>query len=366
MPKSIDVTVVIPTFNERDNVEPLLDKLAVALADHGWEAVFVDDDSPDGTADAVREVAKRDPRVRCIQRIGRRGLSSAVVEGMLSSSADFFAVIDGDMQHDESVLPKMLATLRDDASVDVVVGSRYVDGGSFGDWDQKRIAISQFATKLAQRITKAELSDPMSGFFMIRRPAFESAVRQVSGQGFKILLDLFASSPEPLRYREVPFEFRTRVHGESKLDALVVWEYLMLLMDKTVGHIVPVRFAMFAAIGGFGVFVHFLALWALHRAMAVDFAWSQGIATFVAMTSNFYMNNILTYRDQRLTGFKALYGLLTFYAVCSLGAVANVGAAKFVFEADYTWWVAGGAGAIVGAVWNYAASSVFTWNKNRT
>jgi dolichol-phosphate mannosyltransferase len=355
--------VVIPTFNERDNIELLVQKLEQALEDHSWEAVFVDDDSPDGTAAAVRAIARRDSRIRCIQRVGRRGLSSAVIEGMLSSSADYFAVLDGDLQHDETLLPDMVGILQQDPNVDVVVGSRYVRGGGFGDWNSNRVAISRFATQLSRRITKVDLTDPMSGFFMIRRLALESVVHRISGRGFKILLDIFASSPRPLVYRELPFEFRARVHGESKLDALVVWEYFALILDKTVGHIVPVRFFMFGLVGGFGVFVHFMSLWLLNQGLEFAFVWSQVGATIVAMTSNFYLNNIFTYRDQQLKGWHALRGLLSFYAVCGFGVIANVGVASFVFEQDYTWWIAGGAGAVVGVVWNFAVSSVFTWKR---
>jgi dolichol-phosphate mannosyltransferase len=267
--------VVIPTFNERDNIELLVQKLEQALEDHSWEAVFVDDDSPDGTAAAVRAIARRDSRIRCIQRVGRRGLSSAVIEGMLSSSADYFAVLDGDLQHDETLLPDMVGILQQDPNVDVVVGSRYVRGGGFGDWNSNRVAISRFATQLSRRITKVDLTDPMSGFFMIRRLALESVVHRISGRGFKILLDIFASSPRPLVYRELPFEFRARVHGESKLDALVVWEYFALILDKTVGHIVPVRFFMFGLVGGFGVFVHFMSLWLLNQGLAISTIYSR-------------------------------------------------------------------------------------------
>ncbi len=355
-----ELTVVIPTFNESGNVAPLVARLHDVLAGLDWEAVFVDDDSPDGTAEAVRTVAQRDPRIRCLQRVGRRGLSTAVIEGALSSSAPYVAVMDADLQHDEALLPDMLKTLKADG-LDVVIGSRYVTGGGVGDWDGRRVAISGAAGRLSRLIVKADLTDPMSGFFMMRRDAFEAAVRRLSGQGFKILLDLFASSPRPLRFRELPYTFRLRTHGESKLDALVAWEYLMLILDKWAGHVVPVRFLLFAAVGGSGVLVHFAALWAALGPGGVAFAYAQTIATFVAMTSNFVLNNLLTYRDRRLKGWGFVRGLVSFYAVCSVGVVANVGVATFVHERDTVWWLAGGAGAVIGVVWNYAASAIFTW-----
>jgi len=360
--RAIELGVVIPTFNERDNLRPLLALLETALAGICWEAVFVDDDSPDGTANSVRAIAMEDPHVRVVQRIGRRGLSTAVIEGILASSAPYVAVIDADMQHDERLLPEMLKQLKA-GGLDIVVGSRYVDGGGVGEWDSMRLKMSQLATKLSRLIIKDDLSDPMSGFFMLRREAFDTAVRRLSGEGYKILLDLFASAPTPFKFKELPYQFRNRQFGESKVDSLVLWEYLMLIIDKLIGHIVPARFVMFGMVGGSGVVVHFFVLMALYKGMGTTFDWSQGLATFVAMNTNFFLNNMLTYRDKRLKGLGMVKGLLSFYAVCSVGLIGNVGIARFLFDNAYAWWAAAGAGVLVGIVWNYAATSVFTWRK---
>ena len=357
---AIELSVIVPSFNERDNVVPLIERLSESLAGIAWEIIYVDDDSPDGTAASVKALAQRDRHVRCIHRIGRRGLSTAVIEGIQASSAPYVAVIDADMQHDETLLPQMLAAIKSEG-LDIVVGSRYVAGGGVGQWDKGRVAMSGFATRLSRLVVSAELTDPMSGFFLIARPAFDRAVRRLSGQGFKILLDLFASSPTPYRFKELPYTFRPRIHGESKLDTLVAWEYLMLLLDKLFGRFLPIRFVLFAAIGGSGVLVHLATL----RFMLAheSFPISQATATVVAMTTNFVLNNILTYRDKRLRGWRFLTGLLSFYAVCAIGAVGNVGIASAAFDRHYSWWLAGLAGAAVGVVWNYAVSSVFTWRQ---
>jgi dolichol-phosphate mannosyltransferase len=356
----VELTVVVPTFNEYDNIGPLLVRLEAALDEISWEAIFVDDDSPDRTAERVRELARRNPRIRVVHRIGRRGLSSACVEGVLSSSAPYFAVIDADMQHDETILPAMLEQLRRN-SLDVVVASRYAEGGGVGDWDNKRRFISRVASNAAQLVVKANLRDPMSGFFVMRREAFDEAVRDLSQHGFKILLDLFASAPKPLRFAEVPYQFRLRQHGKSKLDGMAAWEYGMLLADKLCGHIIPPRFLLFALVGGLGLVVHMLALYIALYGAGLGFGISQAIAVATAMTSNFSLNNLITYRDRRLTGWQFLRGLLSFYVICSLGAVANVGVATLVFANQPIWWFAGLAGALVGVVWNYAASALFTW-----
>ncbi|HKD30579.1 MAG TPA: glycosyltransferase family 2 protein [Xanthobacteraceae bacterium] len=354
------LTIVVPTLNERDNIKPLIALLDTALANVDWEVMFVDDDSTDDTARRIRALALVDPRVRCIQRIGRRGLSTACIEGVLASSAPYVAVMDADLQHDEALLPRMLEILLAE-NVDVVIGSRYARGGGLGDWAGNRAWISRLGTRLARLVCNQDITDPLSGFFMCRRDVFEGVVRRLSGQGFKILLDLLASSSRPLRVRELPFEFRSRRHGESKLDTLVVWEYFALLADKLFGRIVPIRFALFASIGAVGLAVHMPVLWGGLHFATLSFGAAQSIATLAAMTSNFFLNNILTYRDQRLRGWRMLRGLLTFYAICAIGATANVGIASYLFNANQTWWVAGVLGVIIGAVWNYAMSSIFTW-----
>ena len=360
MAAAADLSVVVPTFNERHNIGELVRLLDAALEGIAWEVIFVDDDSRDGTAEEARTIARTDSRVRCIQRIGRRGLSSACVEGMLASSAPFLAVMDADLQHDETILPAMLARLQRD-DLDIVIGSRYVDGGGIGEWENRRAVMSRFATRLSRMVSRADLKDPMSGYFVIRREAFMGAVRDLSSIGFKILLDLFASSPRPLAFREMPYRFRPRKAGESKLNSTAIWDYLMLLADKLIGKYIPIRFISFLTIGSLGVVVHMAILATALKAVGLSFEVSQSAATLGAMTVNFFFNNMLTYRDMRLKGWAILRGLLTFYAVCALGAVANVGVAGFIFDLNYHWWFAGVVGIIIGAVWNYVATAAFTW-----
>jgi dolichol-phosphate mannosyltransferase len=358
-----DLTLVIPTFNERDNIPILVERLFAVLAGVAWEVVFVDDDSGDGTADVVRALARRHPNVRCLQRLGRRGLASACVEGVLTSAAPYVAVMDADLQHDERLLPKMLELLQSEP-LDIVIGSRFAGGSDVASMPKRRVQVSALGNRLARLVVRADLTDPMSGFFMLRRPVFEAAVRHLSAQGYKLLVDLFASSPSPLVFKELAFTFRERLHGESKLDTLIALEYLQLILDKLIGHIVPVRFVFFAAIGALGLLVHLSVLALSVKLLRLPFAAAQGIATVSAMSWNFLLNNILTYRDRRLRGTKLFYGLLSFYAVCSVGAVANVGIAAYVFHSDRSWWLAGITGALIGSVWNYAISSIFTW-RNR-
>jgi len=357
----LELTVVIPTLNEAGNVEPLLGKLGVALAGIEWEAIFVDDGSTDGTPDLLTRIAQTDRRVRMVRRIGRRGLSSAVVEGALASTTPIIAVIDADLQHDERILPDLYRAIADDGN-ELAIGTRYAGNGSTGEWDDQRLKISRFATALASPIMKTRLSDPMSGFFAVRRDVLLEAAPSLSNVGYKILLDLVASSPRELKLAEVGYTFGTRQSGESKLDEMVALEYIELLLDKTIGRFIPVKLVQFGAIGVLGVGVH-LALLYMTLMGGAAFAAAQAAAVIGAMTFNFALNNRFTYRDRQLKGFSWFTGLLSFYAVCSIGAVGNVGIGSLVYEQFHGWWMAGIAGAIVGSVWNYVASGWLTWTR---
>ena len=356
------LSVVVPTFNERDNVTKLYRKLEATLDGIAWEVVFVDDNSPDGTWDVVRALARQDGRVRCIRRIGRRGLSGACIEGILASSAPYAAVMDADLQHDETQLPKMLSLLQS-GQAELVVGSRYIEGGSADSFNRSRAGASALATEVAKRALGVAIADPMSGFFMIRRDRFERLAPQLSTQGFKILLDIVATAHGDLKTVEVPYTFGSRLHGESKLDAMVALDFLGLVLAKVTHDVVSLRFLLFAMVGGTGLFVHLGTLFVALKLFGLPFPQAQGIGAFVAMTSNFILNNFLTYRDQRLKGFAILGGLLAFYLVCSVGLFANVGVAFSVYDKQPIWWLAGAAGALMGVVWNYAMSGLFVWRK---
>jgi dolichol-phosphate mannosyltransferase len=356
------LSVVVPTFNERDNVTTLFRRLETALADVPWEVIFVDDNSPDGTWDVVRGLARQDPRVRCIRRIGRRGLSGACIEGILAASAPYAAVIDADLQHDETQLPKMLALLQS-GEAELVVGSRYIEGGSADSFDRQRAGASALATEVAKRVLRVQIADPMSGFFMIRRDRFEQLAPQLSTQGFKILLDIVATARGELRVKEVPYTFGSRLHGESKLDSMVALDFLGLVLAKLTHDVVSLRFLLFAMVGSIGLVVHLAMLFVALEFFNMPFPEAQAAGALVAMTSNFILNNFLTYRDQRLKGFAILRGLLLFYVVCGVGLLANVGVAFSVYDQEPIWWLAGAAGALMGVVWNYAMSGLFVWRK---
>jgi dolichol-phosphate mannosyltransferase len=364
--KGLFLSVVVPTFNESKNINELLDRLEKTLGKSGWEVIFVDDDSPDGTAQCVRDIARRDSRVRCLQRIGRRGLSSACIEGMLTASAPIIAVMDADLQHDESILPEMLTQIEQNGA-DIVLGTRYAGSGSTGDWSQSRKKMSTLATLASRAILTQHVSDPMSGFFMLRRDVLDSSVHNLSGLGFKILLDLLATNKKNgLKIVEIPYRFRNRFAGESKLDEMVIWEYGMLIADKLVGRYIPVRFVTFSIIGSLGLIVHMAILSIALKGIGFGFTFAHSIATLVAMIFNYALNNILTYRDQRLRGWNWYRGMISFIMACSIGALANVGVATYIFEQRSQWVLAALAGVLVGAVWNYTITQLYTWGMKKS
>ena len=357
----IELSVVLPTFKERGNVAELVRRLDAALNGIAWEAIFVDDNSPDGTAEAAKAIAAADPRVRCLRRVGRRGLAGACIEGILSSSAPFVAVMDADLQHDESVLRPMLEKLRG-GGTDLVAASRYVEGGSAeGLSDKTRGALSSLATLITAKVLSVPLSDPMSGFFMLRRDRFDAIADRLSPVGFKILLDIVATAGPGLRVAEQSFVFGKRGEGESKFNIQVGLEFLGLLFAKLTGDLVEPRFIFFVLVGAIGLGVHLAALKIALLAGAHTFSTAQIAATVVALTSNFLLNNEITYRDRRLKGLAMFWGFVVFCLFCSIGALTNVGIAAWLYSEDPVWWVAGAAGAVMGALWNYAMSSLFVW-----
>lgn len=353
-----ELTVVVPAFGERDNIPTLLSALERALDGIDWETIVVVDDAFDGSEDLVRERAQGDRRVRCVHRVGRRGLASACIEGMLASSAPYLAVMDADLQHDETLVPRLLEAAKRDG-IDIVVASRYMEGGSTGELAAERVRMSRLAAALS-RVLGHGLSDPMSGFFLVRRNYLERVVRRLYGRGFKILLDLIAAARGEVRIAELPYSMRSRQHGESKLGARVIAEFFMLILYHLTGRLLPARFFLFAAVGLTGVAVHLAVLWATFR-LTGGFLGSQALATLVAMTSNFFLNNAFTYADQRLRGTRIWRGLASFYVACGIGAFINLAVAEWLFLQAFAYWLAGLIGALIASLWNFFTTASFTW-----
>jgi dolichol-phosphate mannosyltransferase len=360
----LELAVIIPTYNEEANIRGILERLDQVLAGVSHEIIFVDDDSPDGTSEMVRQIAMRRRDVRVIRRVGRRGLATACLEGMLSTAAPYVAVMDGDLQHDESILPKMLLTARE-GQLDIVIASRHTEGASMGQFAARRVRLSNLGLKLSRLVLHTEISDPMSGFFLADRRFIDDAIYRTSGVGFKLLVDLLASARRPVKLAEVPYMFRLREAGLSKLDLMVGFEYLSLVLDKLTGGLVPPRFTMFTIVGSAGVVLYLAALGLLYSYGHASFQTAQVAATLLAMTANFLLNNLFTYRDSRLRGIRLLTGLLMFYAACAVGSAINLSVSGVLLRHGLPWILSGLVGLAISSVWNYGVTSVTTWRAKR-
>ncbi len=357
------LSVIVPTYQEATNVPILFERIKRALDGAPWELIVVDDDSPDGTSNVAFMLAAKDRRLRCLRRVNRSGLAGAVIEGWMSSSADFVAVIDGDLQHDESILPVMYDALAK-RSGDLAIGTRLKDADGRGSLSPARQALSNLGAWVFRRIAGTAVTDPMSGFFMIRREIVSSLAPRLSPDGFKILVDVILSAGGGLRIIEVPYVFRKRHAGESKLTPLVGMDFLGLVVHHATAGLLPIRFALFASIGAVGLLVHIVALSAiLHWFSTLTFDAGQLVATILAMGSNFILNNEITYRPYRFSGPGLVAGFVAFALGCSVGVLANINVASWLYAANETCWAAGLAGALLSVVWNYAVSTNLVWRR---
>lgn len=355
--------IIVPVLNEGPNIRPFVEELASCLAGESWEVIFVDDDSSDETRQIIAALAQKRSNIRLLERVGRHGLASACIEGLSSSLAPYLAVMDADLQHDPRILLEMLQALQG-GQYNLAIGSRYTEGGGLGDWSKRRRRYSRFATMVSQLVThQTEITDPMSGFFMIRRELFRKSVRNLCGKGFKILLDILSSAPGEVVLIEIPYKFRTRLAGESKLSISIILEFAILLLDKTLGRVIPYRFILFVLVGCSGAILHLAILGTLFLYFKAPFAIAQAVASVVAMVLNFTFNNSFTHRDHRLTGRKFLRGLVSFIGVCSVGAFVNVEIASYFYGLSVSWWISGLLGALIGSVWNYAVSATLVWRR---
>ena len=361
MNEKAPLTIVVPTFNERANIRPLLEALDQNLSPGEWNIIFVDDDSPDDTAAEIRTCQADYSNVDLITRVGRRGLSSACIEGFHAATTPFIAVIDADLQHDESLLTEMLLLLRE-GKAEMVIGTRFSGAGGTGDGlSPLRKLVSQSATLLTRALFRVKISDPMSGFFMIKREVFTRVSQRLSAVGFKIMMDIIINHRPRLNIAEVPYTMRARHQGESKLDSLVAIEYIAMLISLRLGKLVSPGFVVFSAVGCTGLVVHATALYLLVQIAQSTFLVGQSIATLVAMTTNFFLNNAVTFRRKRLMGQAIFSGLLSFYLACSLGAIINLSISQFLYSVGVTYMAAGLFGALLAAVWNYLTTSQSIW-----
>jgi dolichol-phosphate mannosyltransferase len=325
-------------------------------------------DSPDETWRVAEELGDRLDQVRVIRRVGRRGLASAVIEGFLAAKGVVFVAADADGQHDFQLLTELLAAVEGGAGL--AIASRYVPGGSVGEWDERRYALSRLATRIAQRLCRVPVSDPMSGFFAVSRPTFRGALPGLNPMGFKILLDLLVHLPPGTTVREIPLRFGSRLHGESKLSRLVQLQFLEYVYDVTLGRRIPLTLVKYCVVGGLGVVVNAVAFLAASAVLGSTaettlrgFSIAVLVATETAIVFNFALNNVWTFSLARLSGRRLVGGFLRYNAACALGAVANFAVSGLLFARGWPGVLAAVGGALVGAIWNYTMSRLITWRQ---
>jgi len=357
------VSIVLPTYNERGNIGSLLEQLLPLKARFELEILVVDDDSADGTADLVRQLAHGEPCLRLIRRVGRAGLASAIKEGLLDATGDLVVVMDSDGQHQPSSVLEALTTLGQ-GDFDLVIGSRFHAQAQIQGLSGRRETGSTWANKLARASLPRyrQLSDYMSGFFALRLDRCLPLIRAVDVNGFKFLYELLAHSRGQLRVCDIPLHFQPRGYGSSKLDVAVLWDFGVSILHTLSLRLLPRRAISFGLVGASGFLVQLLVT-RLVMLLGVAFAQALPIAVVAAASSNYLVNNALTFRFQRQQGLALLRGLLKFLLVASLPVLANVGVASafYSYVSHNTFW-AQLAGIVVVFVWNYAASSRFVWN----
>lgn len=362
------LSLILPTYNESENLPRLLPKIEQVLANTPHELIVVDDDSPDRTWELAQELTKNDEHIHVIRRIGRRGLSSAIMEGFLAAKGEVLAVMDADGQHDIALLPKLYAATQDNA--ELAIGSRYVEGGGVGEWDERRQYLSRLATRLAKWMCRVPVEDPMSGFFAIRKQTFDAVAEKLNPKGFKMLLDILVCIPEGAVVRELPYAFGIREHGKSKMSWKVQLDFLEYLYDASLGRFIPLLFVKYCIVGTLGVGVHmgayvlFSSLFRNGSDLTVfNFSVSVLLAVETAILFNFLLNNIWTFSHMRLRGTAAIVGFLKYNAACTFGALANMAVSTFLFSLGLIELLSVAIGAFTGVVWNYTMSRMLTWKE---
>lgn len=352
------VSIVVPTYNEAANLAKTHEAVAAALAGRDWELIVVDDDSPDGTADAVRALAARHGNVRCIQRRQERGLASAVQWGVQAAHGEHVVVMDGDLQHDAGLIPAMLDELA--RGSDIVSGSRFLAGAGAEGLSDLRSSLSAWGNSLVNLFLARPLSDPLTGYFATSRALFLRTLPRMQADGFKVFFDLVFHNRRAA-VRELPFAFAPRQHGQSKLQLYVLWLLLCDLASKVVLGLVPPRLISFVGVGLVGSIAHFSVLYG-GLALGLEFWLAQTWATVIAMVFNFSFNNVLTYASDRLEGADFYKGLLLYGAVASVGMLANVSTAQLTFERfkGHTF-IAASMGIFIDIVWRFAVSNRLIW-----
>ncbi|WP_397599258.1 glycosyltransferase [Silvanigrella sp.] len=353
------LSLIIPTYNESKNIPILIERIADTLSDISKEVIIVDDNSPDKTWEIARTLSNEYPWLRVIRRMSDRGLSSAVLAGFEISEGDILAVMDSDLQHDEKALLSFISAFEKGA--EIVVGSRKIAGGGIEDWSPFRKFVSWSATVLAKVALTKSVSDPMSGFFAIKRKIYETYKHEINPRGFKILLEFLARAKNT-RIDEVGYTFRGRVHGESKLSSKVIFDYIFALYELSIGKYLPTQFIKYGIIGFSGLIIATAIIFICQHFTNLSKSYSIALSIEISILTNFYLNNYWTFKNFKLKGlWKILRGLATFHAICLGGALINQAIALKMLTYGMDVYLSNAFGYFIAAIWNYIINVNITW-----
>lgn len=375
------LSIVTPTYNEAENLPLLVEELGSALAGIPYEIVIADDDSPDRTWEVADKLASADHRIQVMRRFHDKGLSAAVLDGMSVARGQYLAVIDADLQHDPSALPRMLDAVRGGAA-DVCVGSRSTEGGGYGNWAASRRLVSWVATFIARVILRVSVSDPMSGFFLVSRRAYEDAAPGINPRGFKILLE-FIGRDRSLRVTEVGYEFRNRVHGETKLNRSVIRSYLLAVAELRLGRQIDPAFLLYVLVGIVGLGVNSVVFTLAEAAgvpridtglnEALDPIYGSFVLSVnVSILVLFALNNEFTFWEQRYRGWKLAPAFVVFWLMSLVGTAVHVAVFTYLQSIGFLFSVIGEGpartvhnllGAIVALVINWYLNTTYLWRR---
>lgn len=355
-------SIVLPTFNEMGSIDLAIDRLHEQLSGQDYEIIVVDDDSPDGTWRHVEARAANDPRLRVYRRTRGRGLATAILDGLAQGMGQRLLVMDADLQHDAADVPQLLQTL-DEA--DLAIGSRYVAGGDTSDWNRWRLGLSRVATRLSKWSLGRQVTDPMSGFFALRRELLHRHLPTLRPHGYKFLLHLVHAARDA-RIQEVPIQFAARSHGESKMTPRIWVALMRSLTELSLQRILAQRFVRYCLVGGSGAVVQIAAVWCLQHLLGLqdkpDLALA--IAIGIAMGNNYLWNNLWTFADRpHRTWPQRLRGLSLFVAISGIGALINHAVTSQLadfFAVDIAWTSI--AGIAVATCWNFIFNWGVTWS----
>lgn len=381
-----EVSVILPTYNEAENIPLIVKKLETVLKKFNYEILIVDDNSPDKTYDIAVRLGENNKRIRAIRRVHERGLSSAIVAGFANANGKYRIVMDADMQHDEKVLPLFIEKFRE--GYDLVIGTRRAEGGGTKNWSWIRRFISRVASLMARIILVKKSTDPGSGFFGVSKEYFEKSKDKLNPRGFKILLE-FLALDDKAKMAEVGYVFLPRIYGTSKLSTKVVLEFLIALYELRIGKVISLEFIKYSMVGLSGVAVNlvfqfigenyifkalalkpFLSFSGSGTALLSHISRSQvavALAIEISIFWNFILNNWWTFKNYKISGFwKLIRGFIVFNFVCLAGALINLSVFSIAMEKlSMNIYVANLTGIIFATMWNYLINVQTTWNEKR-